>query len=230
MAEYTCPICNKTFIRRGKRKPRCCSLKCYADSMRGTKLPKYICAKISKNHSRHSLGKKMSDEQKAKVSESRKGKHMGTDHWAWKGGIAKGVERTCLLCGNKYIAHSWSQKYCSKECYWKSYPNRIISFHGYILIKKWSHPFASKQGYVAEHRLIAESILGRYLTKKEIIHHIDENRSNNDPDNLYLFPNKGQHANYHRFHINNPNIKITKSNLIAPPNVPSSLVLLRIQA
>lgn len=36
-----------------------------------------------------------------------------------------------------------------------------------------SHPLAAKNGYIYEHRLIAEKVLGRYMKAKEQIHHVD---------------------------------------------------------
>jgi len=48
-----------------------------------------------------------------------------------------------------------------------------------------------------EHRLVMEKHLGRILTKKEVVHHIDGNKSNNELDNLMLFPTKSIHTKYH---------------------------------
>ena len=36
------------------------------------------------------------------------------------------------------------------------------------------------------HRLVMEELLGRRLKKEEEVHHIDDNRANNDPKNLEL--------------------------------------------
>ena len=52
---------------------------------------------------------------------------------------------------------------------------------GYIMRKVKCHPFANKRGYVPEHRLLMEEKLGRFLIpRKELVHHIDGNRSNNN--------------------------------------------------
>lgn len=214
MAKYTCLICNTEFMRRGKKIAKYCSFKCYYKSKEGVKRPPDVCKKISQNHARLFLGKHHTDETKEKISKNRSGKHTGKDHHSYNGGITQGLEQTCIFCGKKYIAKSWSRKYCSHECYSSNCEGRHLSYSGYIMILKWEHPFKDKHGYVPEHRLIVEGILKRYLTKKETIHHIDENRSNNHPSNLYLFNSRGEHTSYHNLSRYNPYIKITKSNLI----------------
>lgn len=48
------------------------------------------------------------------------------------------------------------------------------------------------------HRIIAEQKLGRELKKGEVVHHEDENKRNNDPDNLRVFASQAEHAAYHK--------------------------------
>ena len=48
-----------------------------------------------------------------------------------------------------------------------------------------------------EHRLVFEKHLGRPLDSKEVVHHIDGNKSNNKLSNLMLFPTKSAHTKYH---------------------------------
>lgn len=47
------------------------------------------------------------------------------------------------------------------------------------------------------HRVIAEKKLGRKLKPEEVVHHIDEDKSNNDLDNLIVFATKADHTSYH---------------------------------
>lgn len=61
------------------------------------------------------------------------------------------------------------------------------------------HPFSDSYGYVMEHRLVFEKVLGRFLKTTEVVHHIDENKSNNGRDNLVLFRYRSAHSRLHRF-------------------------------
>ncbi|MBM3252267.1 MAG: hypothetical protein FJZ11_05785 [Candidatus Omnitrophica bacterium] len=67
----------------------------------------------------------------------------------------------------------------------------------YISILSPHHPHGSR-GYVREHRLIAETLLGRYLKITEIIHHINGNGKDNNPQNLYLFSSEKEHSKFHK--------------------------------
>jgi len=62
---------------------------------------------------------------------------------------------------------------------------------GYILIKVGTQ-------WKEEHRLVIENILGRLLEHNEVIHHIDFNKTNNNPNNLALFESQQAHAHWHR--------------------------------
>lgn len=71
--------------------------------------------------------------------------------------------------------------------------------NGYISVLSADHPFANKRGYVYQHRLVMEEMIGRYLKPEEVVHHIDENKQNNSPENLMLFPTDTDHRRYHDF-------------------------------
>lgn len=141
----------------------------------------------------------------------------------------------CPICGKEFYLKPYMKKKakhkpcCSYEClgeYRKTvylgennpnygntgvnnpmYIGKKTSSYGYTLISMPDHPFANGDGYVFEHRLVAEKYLlndtnsveidgKRYLSKDFEVHHIDHNRKNNDPDNLLVLT-KTDHAKLH---------------------------------
>lgn len=78
---------------------------------------------------------------------------------------------------------------------WKG--GRTIDPRGYVLIKRPGHPGADVRGYVYEHRLVAETMLGRPILPSEHVHHRDENKTNNDPANLEVL-SSAEHRLRHR--------------------------------
>jgi hypothetical protein len=58
---------------------------------------------------------------------------------------------------------------------------------GYVLVYQPNHPWAQKSGYVAEHRLVMEKELGRYLLPLETVHHRNGVRDDNRPENLEVW-------------------------------------------
>jgi HNH endonuclease len=93
--------------------------------------------------------------------------------------------------------------YCSHKCYASrrikrgNYKSHIMS-NKYRYIYKPDHPVAigTKKLYVAEHRLVMEAHLGRFLTRDEVVHHKDENTLNNELSNLQLMT-PSEHSSYH---------------------------------
>lgn len=73
----------------------------------------------------------------------------------------------------------------------------IKDYDGYVLILDWNHPQCSNNGYVFEHRLIMEKYLGRYLTQKERVHHINGIKTDNRIENLQLLESQSQHMTIH---------------------------------
>jgi hypothetical protein len=59
---------------------------------------------------------------------------------------------------------------------------------GYVYVKLPSHPRATKQGFVAEHRLLWELANGRLLEAKEVVHHRNGVKTDNRIENLEAMP------------------------------------------
>ena len=72
----------------------------------------------------------------------------------------------------------------SKNHNWKG--GRKIDSQGYVNIYMPEHPSSNRYGYIFEHRLIAERVLGRPLRKNEVVHHIDGDKQNNKNSNLLI--------------------------------------------
>jgi len=79
---------------------------------------------------------------------------------------------------------------------WKG--GKIKNYHGYIFVWKPQHPNCNSRGYVLEHRLIAEKMLGRYLLRSEIPHHENEIKDDNRPENIKVLNNQGKHSSIHK--------------------------------
>lgn len=75
----------------------------------------------------------------------------------------------------------------------------VIDRDGYALVRApINHPYArrvSGRNYprILKHRLLMETMLGRYLLPTEVVDHIDGLRLHNEPDNLRLFDSNAEH-------------------------------------
>ena len=67
----------------------------------------------------------------------------------------------------------------------------------YLAVQRPSHSKSRIDGYVYIHQLQAEKKLGRELNAEECVHHIDENKYNNDINNLMIFKTKSDHTAFH---------------------------------
>ncbi len=105
--------------------------------------------------------------------------------------------KICLQCKKEFYPERNSQIFCSNSC---SAINKFIRLgkdkkkwmeNGYwVLYRRYDKP-------IKEHIKIMEDHIGRKLEKDEIVHHINEIRTDNRIENLKLMT-RGEHSKYHR--------------------------------
>ena len=98
---------------------------------------------------------------------------------------------------------------------WSGKPSKFVHGHNYkgiynprykgykdnddksrvLLYMPW-HPNAGKDHYVYRYVWVMSRKIKRPLKPQEVVHHIDHNTLNDDPDNLMLFPNQSEHKKY----------------------------------
>lgn len=140
-------------------------------------LKKYGIETRSKKDTFTFKGKKQSEEVIDIIRRTHKGKVLSKDTKEKISKSHKGVNRT----NNKWNAHVKNRE------------------DGYIQVYKPEHPYANKDGYVMEHRLVMEEVLERYIKENEVIHHINRNRKDNRPENLMIFSSISDHMRYHGY-------------------------------
>ena len=92
---------------------------------------------------------------------------------------------------------------------WKG--GRYLDRNGYWTIHAPDHPNANSNRRVVEHRLVAEKMIGRFLKKEEMVHHINHNRQDNSPYNLYLCKDAKEHK---ELHVREKSFDVPLSNLL----------------
>lgn len=88
---------------------------------------------------------------------------------------------------------------------WKSQPAQSyrgghtrVNPHGYIWEYSPDHPRSNKRGYVLQHRLVYEGMIGRLLTPRDgHVHHKNENKQDNRRENLELLTAEA-HLKHHK--------------------------------
>ena len=69
---------------------------------------------------------------------------------------------------------------------------------GYVMIWMPTHPRAYENGLVYKHIVVMTEKIGRALTSEEVVHHLDEDKLNNNAENLIVFRTVADHVAFHR--------------------------------
>jgi len=126
-------------------------------------------------------------ETKVKLSNINKGKHLSEETKAKLRNLNMGkkasIDTREKMSESAKLAHPRKEK---------------IICNGYVYVNcPPEYPY-SRDGRIFEHRLVMEKHIGRLLKRGEVVHHENENRTDNHIENLYLFSSPGQHAKYHK--------------------------------
>lgn len=109
------------------------------------------------------------------------------------------IKKICPQCTKEFgvaVSES-SMQYCSRACQVASRILRptgrqhngrpvLINHQGYCTVYEPEHPAANISGRILEHRLVMEKKLGRRLTRKEHVHHINHIKTDNSEENLTI--------------------------------------------
>ena len=126
------------------------------------------------------------------------------------------VTYTCFRCGkSKTVALSTYNKgdkkrhFCSRVCNLQQLNEELNPTR---MTKETRHKLSIARSTTGNgktyrklngkhyHRTVAEIKLGRKLKPGEIVHHLDRNKRNNDPDNIMVFINQSEHVKWHAQH------------------------------
>lgn len=77
-----------------------------------------------------------------------------------------------------------------------AFKNGQTEQHGYVFLFQPNHPHRLPNNYVKRSRLVMETVLKRYLTPDELVHHKNEIRNDDRPENLEL-SNRSNHNKVH---------------------------------
>lgn len=95
-------------------------------------------------------------------------------------------------------------------------PIRILKGYcysqGYKYIYSPNHPNKVLGSYIAEHHLVMENKIGRYIKKGEVIHHINGIRDDNRIENLKLC-SQSEHCKEEGFGSNLKGVPKTKKHI-----------------
>lgn len=76
-------------------------------------------------------------------------------------------------------------------------PNRRVDKDGYVKVLVPGHPRGVGRGWVLEHIVVAEKVLGKPLPSCAQVHHVNEVKSDNATSNLAILQSQKEHNDLH---------------------------------
>lgn len=136
----------------------------------------------------------------------------------------KFMPNKCATCG-KELKRLSRLKYCSLKCSGlsrrgkehpcfkgKVYTGKKMHPEGYVYLLNREHPFASKEHYILEHRMVVEEWLNKNnplsehlievnglkcLRKDVVVHHLNGLKADNRIENLGIYASQSKHIKEH---------------------------------
>lgn len=119
---------------------------------------------------------------------------------------------TCRQCGKSFHvppSRMGQAKFCSSHCYHASTigkpphnkgkgTKKMLTDRGYVMVHMPDHPRANAWGYVREHIVVMEGVLGRLIPLGSgVVHHKNGIRDDNRPENLEFIDDHRAHLRMH---------------------------------
>jgi len=109
----------------------------------------------------------------------------------------------CIIegCNNKHEAKGYCCMHYSRLKRWGDVGpvGRIVARKGEGCIDTAGYRLLTVNGIPKhEHILVAERVMGGALPPKAVVHHVDENRLNNNEENLIICPDSAYHSLIHQ--------------------------------
>ena len=110
------------------------------------------------------------------------------------------IKGACAHCGAEFTARPYNvgRQYCSLQCRQTAVSRKTADQRSAKLRQAGAKASTyRKLNGRHEHRVVAEKAIGRPLRAGEVVHHKDENKHNNSPDNLEVLGSQSEHAARH---------------------------------
>lgn len=79
------------------------------------------------------------------------------------------------------------------------YVRKVLHDAGITMRPRGPRPGLGARGNHELHRKVAQEKLGRPLSPGETVHHVNGNKRDNRPENVFVFPDRSSHQRYHLY-------------------------------